>query len=312
LETATFHAMNTQVTLAGEGDPSRLKVGFDKAQRYIEQSEIRFSRFSKTSELSRLNMSAGSWFKASPEMIFMVMLINQFNNQTKGLFDPSILPILEYYGYDRSMDQIRSRGDRQLENSAIFPDHKPFQEISVLPQQGLIRLPGDVRIDLGGIAKGWIAEHSAMILADYSPACLVDAGGDMFMVGNPGNQAYWLINIEDPRFPGKVLTSLNVPQGAIATSTVTKRIWKKGEYSHHHLIDPRTNMPAITDWLSVTVLAPHTDTAEVFAKALLIAGSQESESISKNTPDIKYIAIDQAGGIWGNLESLEYIHDYKN
>ena len=64
------------------------------------------------------------------------------------------------------------------------------------------------------------------------------------------------------------------------------------------------------DWLSVTAIAPHADMAEVFAKALLIAGPQEADIVTQNAPEIYYLAVDREGKIWGSLESLEYVNDY--
>jgi thiamine biosynthesis lipoprotein len=94
----------------------------------------------------------------------------------------------------------------------------------------------------------------------------------------------------------------------LTTSSVVKRKWKQGETPRHHLIDPRTHEPAETDWLSVTVIAPHADMAEVFAKALLIAGPQEAEMLAHNAPEISYLAVDHEGMLWGPLESLELIN----
>lgn len=93
------------------------------------------------------------------------------------------------------------------------------------------------------------------------------------------------------------LTRLNVPPGAVTTSSITKRKWMQAEAPRHHLIDPRTGEPAETDWLSVTVIAPHTDLSEVFAKALLIAGSQEADVLARNAPEISYLAVDREGKI---------------
>ena len=131
----------------------------------------------------------------------------------------------------------------------------------------------------------------------------------MFTVGLPEGGASWQIDLEDPLNADRSLTSLNIPPGALTTSSVAKRKWMQGETSRHHLIDPRTGEPAETDWLSVTVVAPHADMAEVFAKALLIAGPQEAESLAHNAPEISYLAVDREGKIWGSLESLELINE---
>lgn len=309
IETFRFRAMNTDILLAAQGNTNDVEEGFQRAQQYIEAGERRFTRFSKTSELSSLNRSAGTWFHASAEMIFVISLAKQYVEQTGGLFNPSILPDLERIGYDRSMDLIHAEGVRlpsvrYTHSSSLLP----LDGLLINPDKNLIFLPHGMRLDLGGIAKGWIAEQAAMVLAEHSQACLVDAGGDMFMVGLPEGETAWQIELEDPLNPDLPLTSLNVPPGALTTSSVVKRKWMQGETPRHHLIDPRTGLPAETDWLSVTVYAPHADMAEVFAKALLIAGPQEVEMVAHNAPEISYLAVDRGGKIWGSLESLELIN----
>jgi len=317
METFRFRAMNTDILLAAQGNPSDVTEGFQRAQQYIEASERRFTRFSETSELSYLNRSAGTWFNASAEMTFVVSLAKQYVEQTGGLFNPSILPDLERVGYDRSMDLIRaeeallppSRFTQSFHPSASSGQGLlPLNELLINPDENLIFLPQGLRLDLGGIAKGWIAEQAAVVLEEHSQACLVDAGGDMFMVGLPEGEVAWPIDLEDPLNPDRFLTSLDVPPGALTTSSVVKRTWMQGNTPRHHLIDPRTGLPAETDWLSVTVYAPHADMAEVFAKALLIAGPYEAEFVAQNAPEISYLAVDRGGKIWGSLESLEFIN----
>ena len=72
-------------------------------------------------------------------------------------------------------------------------------------------------------------------------------------------------------------------------SSVLKRSWKQGGQARHHLIDPRTRQPAATDWLSVTVIAPHATLAETFAKALLIAGSTGAAASPANVPISRFL-----------------------
>ncbi|MGD8404028.1 MAG: FAD:protein FMN transferase [Anaerolineales bacterium] len=309
MDTFNFRAMNTNILLAAQGSSKDVEEGFQRAQQYIEASERRFTRFSESSELSHLNQSNGTWIHASAEMTFVLSLAKQYNEQTSGLFNPAILPNLEQVGYDRSMDLIRAEG-AQLPSIrfATDPGLLPLDGLLIDPDENLIFLPHGMRLDLGGIAKGWIAEQAALVLAEHSQACLVDAGGDIFMVRLPEGEPAWQIDLEDPLNPGRCLTSLNVPSGALTTSSVVKRKWMQGETPRHHLIDPRTGLPAETDWLSVTVFAPHADKAEVFAKALLIAGPQEVEIVAHNAPEISYLAVDRGGKIWGSLESLELIN----
>ena len=301
-----FSAMNTAIVLAAEGDPQQVTLGFHNAREFIEQSERRFTRFSDQSELSQLNRAAGQWFHPSADLFELVKLAQEYVDLTDGLFDPSILPYLKRAGYDRSMDEIRSNG-ATLDFTAGVQEKLNIKTLLLDEETRQIWLPPGMQIDLGGIAKGWIAERAARQLAEKTSPCAVNAGGDLFMVGLPGGQSSWEVALEDPRDPIKTLAILHVGPGAVATSSVTKRAWRQGDRQQHHLIDPRSGEPAITDWLSVTVVAPQAATAEVFAKVLLIAGNDQAMDILATEEGIAFIAVDRQGKLWGSQNSKEYI-----
>jgi FAD:protein FMN transferase len=309
METIRMRAMNTDILLAAEGEPDQLSAGFELARQFIQAGESRFTRFTEDSELSKLNRSSGKRYRASPDLFSVVALARRFFHLTRGLFDPSILPDLKRAGYDRSMDTLREQGPAPLFESLLASERPSFSEMDLDESDQTILLPPGMALDLGGIAKGWIAEQAANILSKYATACAVDAGGDMFLVGLPEGLERWPVELEDPLQPECILTSLNVNPGAVATSTVTKRAWKQAGKNRHHIIDPRTHEPAISDWLSVTVIAPHAYEAEVLAKALLIAGPQEAGQIVHDSGiELSYLAVDQEKKIWGSQASLENIY----
>ncbi len=163
-----------------------------------------------------------------------------------------------------------------------------------------IFLPAGMEIDLGGIAKGWIAEQAAKILSQFAPACAVNAGGDMYLCGLPANQVGWEVSLEDPSNPEQDLALLRVGPGAVATSSITKRNWLLDGRLKHHLIDPRRGEPADTEWLSVTVIAPQAAAAEVFAKVLLIGGSDLAMELVPEDSEISFIAVDREKSLWAS------------
>ena len=129
--------------------------------------------------------------------------------RTDGLFDPSILPALIQVGYGRSMDEIRDRlplPARDLE-AWSRPD---LLEILLDEESSAVRLPAGMKLDFGGIAKGWIAERSAGLLKQVSDACAVSAGGDFALSGLPQGQESWEISLEDPRDFDNTLAVLKV------------------------------------------------------------------------------------------------------
>jgi thiamine biosynthesis lipoprotein len=300
--------MNTDIVLAAEGDKEQVARGFRKAAEYIRTMEARLTRFAETSELAQLNRSAGTWFQASDELFAIVCEARTLFDQTEGLFDPTILDALENIGYDKSMDEIRAAGvttPRVPMQSARYD----FRAAQFDDATRAISLPRGMRLDLGGIAKGWIAEHAVQLLAENADASAVDAGGDMFMIGQPKDDGAWRVALEDPRNAEQALAILRVGPGAIATSSVTRRRWQQGERVQHHLIDPRRGASAESDWLSVTVIAPHATIAEAFAKSLLIAGSHGVSEIATRRDDIAFIAVNQDGKLWGSEKAKEFLDD---
>lgn len=290
-----FRAMHTNILLAAE---SRYPLQtFEIAQQSIEQDEERFTRFKATSELSALNRSAGEWLDVSPDMLDLLITALACHYATNGIFDPAILPDLKTAGYTKSFDQILEKGVDPVPQYKIGTRRYSFSEIDIDSLHGRVRLPEGMQIDLSGIAKGWIAEKTARLMAKYCTACAVNAGGDLFLIGQPQGQPSWEVALEDPRDPIQDLMILQVEGGAVATSSVVKRSWQQGERMRHHLIDPRTGEPAETPWLSVTVFAPQAVQAETFAKSILIAGPDHAHTLFDNNPGISYLAVDAQGQI---------------
>ena len=307
MKTYEFRAMNTDIQLGAEGSDEAVETGFSQARAFIEASEKRFTRFSDQSELAELNRSAGKWFEASAEMFDVISQALTLHLQTQGLFDPAILAALEHAGYDRSYDEIRKHG-AFFAPVPIQPSLHRFSDVRLDSVRRRIWLPPDLRIDLGGIAKGWIAERAAQLLSAWAKACAVDAGGDAFFIGLPADEPFWRVGLEDPFDPQQVVAVLKVQPGAIVTSSVARRRWQQAGKTQHHLIDPRTQQPAETDWLSVTVIAPHAAEAEVYAKSLLIVGSRQAAQIADRAePKIEFIAVDGQKKLWGSKHSLEVL-----
>jgi thiamine biosynthesis lipoprotein len=308
MHTDFFRAMNSDIVLAAEGELSQVELGFAVAKNFIEASEKRFTRFSEQSELSALNRSAGTWFHASPDLFEVVKQAMYYYHKTNGLFDPSILPNLQDAGYVHSMDEIRRAGSAPLPARHLQISVSTFAFVELNATTSFIRLPADLQIDLGGIAKGWIAERAAHLLSQYTSGCAVNAGGDMFLIGRPTGQDCWEVGLEDPRNPQEDISVLLVQEGAVATSSVVKRTWKQGNRSRHHLINPRTGEPANTPWLSVTVLASHAATAETFTKAFLIADEDETQLLAEQNPELTVLAVDMDGNLVNLVTPKESLH----
>jgi thiamine biosynthesis lipoprotein len=263
-----FFAMNTDVTLL-VADWQRLP-DLEPAEQLFHEFERRFSRFLDASELSKLNANSGTEFEVSAQMIEVLTLCQRLNRITGGIFEPAILPGLEFAGYDRSFELLGDK-PRQLSSSCQTRGGS-VRDIVISRKLRTIRMAGGLRVDLGGIGKGFAVDKASAILRHLNNF-LVDAGGDLYAAGEGPGGLGWPVGVANPLAENRPIATVNVRDLALATSTVTRRRWSVGGSWNHHLIDPRTGAPAESDLISVSVLAPTASEADVFAKTALIMGS---------------------------------------
>lgn len=287
----SFKAMNTKVqTWLYSQTDSEVLVD---VQRLFNSIECRLSRFDPASELSQLNASTQEAFQASPTLLDALEVALWAAEATGGLYDPTILKSLEKAGYDRSFDRLETATPYQFSNPvATKPNGHSrtsvfnFRSVQLNRAKREIYKPIGVRLDLGGMGKGWTVDRAADRLQGLGPF-LVNAGGDVFAYQSPPGQKGWAIDLIHPRQPEQFMARLYLHHHALATSTTAKRRWQYRGQTMHHLIDPRTGQPAQTDALSVTVVADRTVTAEIYAKVVLILGAAPGLAYLQNLPGIE-------------------------
>jgi thiamine biosynthesis lipoprotein len=244
---------------------------------WFESWEQSLSRFRESSELSQLNRSPGAPVPVSQTLWSVLQLALRAEEQSGGLVTPAVLDALERAGYDRGFDTLELETLEERANGRPLAEAAPaidLRQLETEPASRSVRLPPGLRLDFGGVAKGWAAQQAMQRLSPYGPA-LVDAGGDIAISGLQADGSPWSIGVADPLEPEADLATLNVGRCGVATSGTDYRRWKKDGAWQHHIIDPRTGLPATSDVLSATVVAPNVVDAEVAAKTALILGSQD-------------------------------------
>ena len=271
-----FHAMGSTFSIwLLQRDAEVAEDLLHQAQALIDQAEVRMTRFSATSELSRLNRAAGAWTVLSRPMWQVVGRALHLARETGGLFDPTVLTAMLAAGYDRSFEQIGSGAVNC--GTTMQRATGQWQAITCDAARHAILLPAGVGLDLGGIAKSFTAELVVNFLSQWGP-CLVDAGGDLTAGDAPGDYPGWPVAIAMPSTPKEPEPATAVPvwlsNATLATSGVDFRWWQHGERRLHHLIDPRTGLPAANKVVTASVLCADACRAEAWATAALVAGEQ--------------------------------------
>lgn len=254
MESRRFKAMGTDIELLV--DAAGADDALAEAKSEFHRLEAILTRFRPESELCRLN-EAGS-LEVGPELREVVRLALEARGRTDGRFDPTVHDAVVGAGYDRTFEDLPQEGTAVIVGSVCGG--------AVRIDGPRIELDPDVRLDLGGIGKGYAAERAAELLSAAGPA-LVNAGGDIAVRGGS-----WPVGVETAE--GKL--TLELTGGGLATSGSDRRRWRRNGEELHHIIDPATGSPAPSDLLRLTVIAADAVEAEVWAKALYIAGEAEA------------------------------------
>jgi len=251
MERRTFRAMGTEIDLLV--DASGATAALSAAEDEFHRLEAILSRFRQDSELSLLNRAGR--LDPGPDLLRVTELALAAREDTGGRFDPTVHDAVVAAGYDRTFESIAAHGPE--------PEARACGgEVRI--DRGVIELDDGVRLDFGGIGKGYAADRVAEVLAIAGP-CLVNAGGD--------------IAVRDGAWPIAVQTAtgsltVELTSGALATSGRDRRRWQRGGRELHHLIDPATGTSAGGDLIRATVVASDAVVAEVWAKALFLAGEE--------------------------------------
>lgn len=313
-----FHAMGCEMlALVDTGDPAAGEA-LARVPEWFAEWEHCLSRFQAESELTRLNQSHGQPVHVSDILWDVLDAALTAHQQSEGLVTPTLLTALEAAGYDHSFDEGLTQPVIPVEAGGAVAGLWPASPVSTLdPAQTIVRdapartvrLLAGVRLDLGGVAKGWAAEHAARRLSEAGPA-LVEAGGDIAVSGplaGGASGARWPIGIADPQWPDADLEVVWIDRGGVATSGRDYRRWQKDGEWQHHILDPRIGRPAVTDVLSATVIAPTTREAEVAAKVTLILGSGDGVNWIETRPPLAALLVLENGRVLRSERLQEYV-----
>lgn len=260
---------------AAEEAWDRVRAEFDAVDRAL-------SRFRADSELTALNRLAGTAgvVDVSWRLRTAVAAAHRAGRLTGGRFDARVLAALERIGEHGApldgdaVDQgsggaARAGRDVGAGRGAAEPGTRPSSRVQI----------PDAPLDMGGIGKGlalrWAAAEAMAVLPPRT-GLLLEAGGDVVHAGHPPAGG-WLVGIEDPaavRGPDvEPVAVVAVRCGAVATSSIRVRHWVGPDGRPvHHLVDPLTGDPARTGLIAVTVAGIDPVWAEVWSKALFLAG----------------------------------------
>lgn len=271
---STFRALGTGAVVLST-DPAAIDAATHAVQAELAEIDRACSRFRPDSDLERVNRAQGRPVVVGPLLLDALDVALRAARLTDGDVDPTIGKVLRVLGYDRDFEALDDSDD-PIVRVAFVPGWK---QVRVDRIAGTARVPAGVQLDLGATAKALAADRAAA-RARAAAGCgiLVSLGGDLATAGEPVTEG-WRVRVTDwhGADPNDIADpdgeTVVIHDGALATSSTTVRRWRRSGNALHHIVDPKTGMPAAGEWRTVSVAAATCVDANIATTAAIIRGA---------------------------------------
>ena len=279
-----FLAFNTIVTLQAFGDERRALAAFDEARAASRRFERLFSRTLPHSDIARLNAAEGTAVEIAPETADLLTRALFYCADSCGRFDITMGAAVRLWDLRRGIVPSQAALDEALA-------HVDWRGLHVWREGGRAFAQLDdplAAVDVGGIAKGWIADELTRILRAHGLSdFIVNLGGNVVAHGEKPGGAPWNIGVQDPRDKSAVVCAMPLRDASAVTSGIYERCCTVGGRFYHHILTPETGMPAQTDVAGVTIVADRSIDAEGYSTTLLALGAKRGQAFAQARPAIR-------------------------
>ena len=294
-------AMDTYLSVTIYDNAIGLEEGnalIDSVFAEVNRLEQLMTDYADTSEVGRLNVYAGRESVAvSAELISLLHRARLFSELSNGSFDVTVGPLVRSWDFLGAEHEVPSRGRIRLLRRLV-----DFRNVVVDSPRVFLRQRG-MRLDLGGIAKGYAVDRSLALLKRHGVRqAIVDLGGNLgvWWEGTHGlDSAVAEILIRHPRKEGKFFGSFLAGSSGISTSGDYQRYFIKDGIRYHHILDPATGYPA-RDVVSVTIIAGDATSADALSTLVFVLGREKGMQLIEQTDGVEGVIV------WEEGDALQY------
>lgn len=270
-----------------------------------EEYEKKFSRTIDTSEISRLNKAKGQWVELSEDTIDLIEKGIEYSEITEGAFDITIAPLTELWHVKDNKGVLPSK--EEIEKAKSHIDYKLIEI-----DGNKVRLKDkDAQIDLGGIAKGYIADKlKALMLERGVESAMINLGGNIVVIGSKKDGSNWNIGIQKPFADrNEVIGSVLIRDKTVVSSGIYERYFEYEGKIYHHILDPFTGYPSDSDLEAVTIMGESSAIADALSTSCILLGSEKGMKLVEEIPGIEAVFVTRDGEILessgANFSSLQ-------
>src|SRR6202451_3335478 len=285
--------MGTRITVElWADDEQKAERAIDAVLDEMRHIDDSMSTYKPTSEVSQVNAKAADGpMKISKELFDLLVTAKQYSVITDGAFDITYASVGYLYDFRKHVHPNDAQIDKAL--PAVN-----FRHVLLDPKNQTVQFSQKgVRIDLGGIAKGYSVDRGIDVLKSLGVTrAYVSAGGDSRIIGDRFGKP-WMVGIRDPRKgEGEVISRIPLVDAAISTSGDYERFFDEDGVRYHHIIDPRTGHSA-SKVRSATVIGPYATRTDGLSKTAFVLGPEKAMEIYNRIDDIDAIIVKLDGTV---------------
>ena len=273
-------------------DPRQAVDAIDAVMADMHRTDELMSTYKPESQLSQVNAHAYERaVQVDADIIDVVQKALEYSRLSDGVFDVTYASVGYLYDYRAHQHPT------EAQIAAALPG-VDYRQVLIDPQARTIRFmkPG-MRIDLGGIAKGWAVDRGIEILRRAGiQHAMVNAGGDTALLGDRLGKP-WVVGIRDPRKAGAVVARIPLQDEAISTSGDYERYFEENGQRYHHIIVPGTGKSpdAVR---SVTVIGANATRTDGLTKTVFILGVERGMAFIRKLGDVEAVIVDKDGQVF--------------
>ena len=271
--------------------------------------ERTLSRTRPDSDIARAHSASPKAVPVAPETAELTRLALGYCERSRGLFDITMGTVTRLWDFHRGIVPTRLDLARALPHVGLSRVRVQGPDAaSGAPAKLAITDPETV-LDLGGVAKGYIADDLAALLGRHGVGRFVlNLGGNVVVRGGRAGDCRarppvragepWEIGIVNPLDPGHCRAIVDVADGSVVTSGLHERRFTKGGVTYHHILSPKDGMPAVTDVASATIVAERSLDCDGYSTTVLMMGAREGRDFAESLPGVEAVLVDDSDRLW--------------
>lgn len=298
-----FFDTYTTITLYGANQDESEMI-LDECINLCSYYEKLLDANNSESDIYAINNSNANPVHVSDETISLIEKALEYSEKTDGLFDITIYSASKLWDFHENSNALPN-----AENLSAAVKHVNYKNILIDNSTSTITvLDPSAQLDIGGIAKGYIADKITEYLKtqDISGA-IVNLGGDMKLLGIKPDGSFYTVGVNDPTGNKPPICALNITNKAVATSGTYIRYIESDGIKYHHILDPKTGYSVNTDIISATIITDNAIDADTLCTICILMSSNEAIQYIEKLPETEAILITSSGEQLTTSDAVKYI-----